>query len=237
MFTFDAVADEASKQEEIFAMVGKSITDSCIAGYNGSIFAYGQTGSGKTHTIQGAMTPSGEFLPGMKGLIPRVLDHMYFLMDQSEKASLGSVRFECRCSFLEIYKEKIMDLLNPTMLDLSIREDIKRGIYVENLTEQPVSSTAEALEVLRVGAANRHVAATGCNEFSSRSHSVFTITIKSKALLDDVGHANVSVDGEKEAKGKIDGEDHTRGGHKGDGDEGHQADRCVVVEAVLAGTF
>jgi kinesin family protein 15 len=91
------------------------------------------------------------------------------------------VRFECRCSFLEIYKEKIMDLLNPTTLDLSIREDIKRGIYVENLTEQPVSSTAEALEVLRVGAANRHVAATGCNEFSSRSHSVFTITIKSKA--------------------------------------------------------
>jgi kinesin family protein 15 len=98
------------------------------------------------------------------------------------------VRFECRCSFLEIYKEKIMDLLNPTMLDLSIREDIKRGIYVENLTEQPVSSTAEALEVLRVGAANRHVAATGCNEFSSRSHSVFTITIKSKARQALVSH-------------------------------------------------
>ena len=57
--------------------------------------------------------------------------------------SLGSVPLECRCSFLEIYKEKIMDLLNPTTLDLSIREDITRGIYVENLTEQPVSSTAE----------------------------------------------------------------------------------------------
>jgi hypothetical protein len=75
-----------------------------------------------------------------------------------------------------------MDLLNPTTLNLSIREDIKRGIYVENLTEQPVSSTEEALEVLQIGAANRHVAATSCNDFSSRSHSVFTITIKSKVL-------------------------------------------------------
>jgi len=133
------VADEICTQDEIFAMVGKHITESCMAGtpsfcrlrmpslmaddlssgYNGSIFAYGQTGSGKTHTIQGrsgvplcsspplflqekslshslwgflllllatgAMSPSGEFLPKMKGLIPRVLDHMYFLIAQSEK--------------------------------------------------------------------------------------------------------------------------------------------------------
>lgn len=114
--------------------------------------------------------------------------------------SRGSIRFECRCSFLEIYNEKIMDLLNPGTQDLSIREDIKRGIYVENLTERPVSSAEEvtvntvlqgsirrtdlflsqALEVLRIGAAHRHVGFTGCNDQSSRSHSVFTIIIKSK---------------------------------------------------------
>lgn len=111
----------------------------------------------------GATTLNGELVPNMKGLIPRVLDHMYYLIDQREKEarvshmllhfllivlyeqSRGSVRFECRCSFLEIYNEKIMDLLNPTTQDLSIREDIKRGVYVENLMEQPVSSAKEVI--------------------------------------------------------------------------------------------
>ncbi|KAL6061614.1 Kinesin-like protein kif15 [Balamuthia mandrillaris] len=180
IFSFDYVAGEDSTQEEIFLNAGKEIAECCMAGYHASIFAYGQTGSGKTFTIQGGTGPSGEVIDSMKGLTPRVIEYLFSLMAQAKHKSGGRIEFLCRCSYLEIYNEKIKDLLAPGSENLNIREDFRKGIYVENLTEKIVSSPEEACQVLAEGSLNRHVASTSCNQKSSRSHSVFSLMLESK---------------------------------------------------------
>jgi DNA repair exonuclease SbcCD ATPase subunit len=180
VFTYDYVADENSTQEAIFEQVGKPIADSCITGYHGTIFAYGQTGSGKTFTIQGALTDKGEEIHEIRGLIPRVLEYIFHLMNKRQREN-PSVEYFTTCSYLEIYNEQITDLLNPaSQAKLQIRDDVKKGIYVENLVEEAVASADQAYRLLKYGATNRHVGKTAMNETSSRSHSVFTIYIQSK---------------------------------------------------------
>jgi len=181
VFTFDYVADAHVTQEEIFERVGKPIAESCIAGYHGTIFAYGQTGSGKTYTIQGALTESGEDIWELRGLIPRVLECLFTHISKHRQTS-SNVEYLCTCSYLEIYNEQITDLLNPHGGKLHIREDIKRGVYVENVVEETVSSAEEAYRLLKYGAQNRHVATTAMNAVSSRSHSVFTLYLQSKEI-------------------------------------------------------
>ncbi|RLN41104.1 phragmoplast orienting kinesin 2-like [Panicum miliaceum] len=102
------------------------------------------------------------------------------------------LRFTCKCSFLEIYNEHILDLLNPNSVNLQIREDAKKGVHVENLTEHEVSNAREALQQLIEGAANRKVAATNMNRASSRSHSVFTCLIESKWESQGINHHRFS---------------------------------------------
>jgi hypothetical protein len=91
-----------------------------------------------------------------------------------------------KCSYLEIYNEHIIDLLNTGTGNLNIREDLKRGVSVENLTEQTTSSWSEAMEILKLGSRNRHIGATSMNIESSRSHSVFTIYLESKSFSNGV---------------------------------------------------
>jgi kinesin family protein 15 len=118
----------------VFVWAGKPITESCISGYNGTIFAYGQTASGKTFTIQGANNSRGEEIPQLRGLIPRVFDYLFWLISREERnvsvcmskfilnhlKSGGRITFLCKCSYLEIYNETISDLLNPTSHGLHI---------------------------------------------------------------------------------------------------------------------
>jgi predicted nucleic acid-binding Zn-ribbon protein len=161
---------------EMFERCGRPVVDSCLSGYNGTIFCYGQTGSGKTHTMTGA----GE---AHRGLIPRILDNLFQNIDL--RSSSSTISFSITCSFLEIYNEKITDLLNhdsgrPSSSSLALREDIKNGVYVEDLTQETIRGTTEAMHLLKRGLANRHTGATAMNEHSSRSHSVFTVTIRSK---------------------------------------------------------
>ncbi|KAK9154631.1 hypothetical protein Sjap_002111 [Stephania japonica] len=96
--------------------------------------------------------------------------------------------FICKCSFLEIYNEQILDLLDPSSANLQIREDSKKGVYVENLRELEVSSARDVMLQLIQGAANRKVASTNMNRASSRSHSVFTCIIESKWESQGVTH-------------------------------------------------
>ncbi|XP_047085992.1 kinesin-like protein KIN-12G [Lolium rigidum] len=100
--------------------------------------------------------------------------------------------FTCKCSFLEIYNEQILDLLNPNATNLQLREDVKRGMHVENLTEHEVSNAREAMQQLIEGAANRKVASTNMNRASSRSHSVFTCLIESKWESQGIKHHRFS---------------------------------------------
>eukprot|EP01122_Echinamoeba_exundans_P001587 TRINITY_DN11608_c0_g1_i1.p1 TRINITY_DN11608_c0_g1~~TRINITY_DN11608_c0_g1_i1.p1 ORF type:complete len:443 (+),score=46.47 TRINITY_DN11608_c0_g1_i1:71-1399(+) len=179
-FTFDSVANSDSSQEEIFEMVGKPVADYCLEGYNGTVFAYGQTGSGKTFTMQGLLTDSGELIYEHRGLIPRVLEYVFSQIRDRQKTR--SCEFVVKCSYLEIYQESVTDLLNPSSGSLTIRDDVKRGVYVEGLTEYDVSDQHTAYNYMQLGASRRHVGETAMNERSSRSHSVFTLYIQSKEV-------------------------------------------------------
>ncbi|GAM22458.1 hypothetical protein SAMD00019534_056330 [Acytostelium subglobosum LB1] len=176
LFSFDYVADENTTQEQLFDAVARPIVDSCIDGYHGCIFAYGQTGSGKSYTIMGE--------PHDRGLIPRTFQHIFERLDGNQDPN---TTYRCTLSFLEIYNEQIMDLFVETSPNLSIREDLKRGIYVEGLTEIEVTHTLAAMDLLEIGVANRHVAETAMNSNSSRSHSVLTINIESTTINPDDG--------------------------------------------------
>ncbi|XP_023556410.1 kinesin-like protein KIF15 [Octodon degus] len=177
-FTFDYVADMDTTQESVFSTVAKSIVESCMSGYNGTIFAYGQTGSGKTFTMMGP-SESDNFSHNLRGVIPRSFEYLFSLIDRErEKAGVGK-SFLCKCSFIEIYNEQIYDLLDSASAGLYLREHIKKGVFVVGAVEQVVTSAAEAYQVLSGGWRNRRVASTSMNRESSRSHAVFTVTVES----------------------------------------------------------
>ncbi|XP_054203284.1 kinesin-like protein KIF15 isoform X7 [Homo sapiens] len=191
-FTFDHVADVDTTQESVFATVAKSIVESCMSGYNGTIFAYGQTGSGKTFTMMGP-SESDNFSHNLRGVIPRSFEYLFSLIDrEKEKAGAGK-SFLCKCSFIEIYNEQIYDLLDSASAGLYLREHIKKGVFVVGAVEQVVTSAAEAYQVLSGGWRNRRVASTSMNRESSRSHAVFTITIESMEKSNEIVNIRTSL--------------------------------------------
>lgn len=189
-FIFDAVANVDSTQKDIFEMVGLPLVENCMEGFNSSIFAYGQTGSGKTYTMWGPTYDlSGDQFPNKdRGLTPRVFEQLFARIEEEEAKNIDKqLRYQCRCSFLEIYNEQITDLLEPSRRNLQIREDTKTGVYVENLTEEYVSSVADVKQLALRGLANRRVGTTSMNAESSRSHSVFTCVLESRCKCTSSG--------------------------------------------------
>uniref|UniRef100_A0A8B9K3U9 Kinesin-like protein n=1 Tax=Astyanax mexicanus TaxID=7994 RepID=A0A8B9K3U9_ASTMX len=178
-FTYDHVADMNTTQESVFSSVAKNIVESCMNGYNGTIFAYGQTGSGKTFTMLGP-NELNDFSDDLRGVIPRSFEYLFFLINREVEKSSGAKSFLCKCSFIEIYNEQIFDLLDSASASLFLREDIKKGVFVEGAVEKYAASAAEAYQVLSMGWRNRRVASTSMNRESSRSHAVFTMTLESK---------------------------------------------------------
>uniref|UniRef100_A0A8C2SZS1 Kinesin family member 15 n=1 Tax=Coturnix japonica TaxID=93934 RepID=A0A8C2SZS1_COTJA len=185
IFTFDYVANMETTQESVFSSVAKSIVESCMNGYNGTIFAYGQTGSGKTFTMMGP-SDSDNFTHSLRGVIPRSFEYLFFLIEREKEKAGSGKSFLCKCSFIEIYNEQIFDLLDSASAGLFLREHIKKGVFVDGAVEQVLSSAAEAYQVLTMGWRNRRVASTSMNRESSRSHAVFTITVESMEKSNDV---------------------------------------------------
>ncbi|TRY85885.1 hypothetical protein DNTS_011911 [Danionella cerebrum] len=190
-FIYDHVADMDTNQEEVFSSVAKNIVESCMNGYNGTIFAYGQTGSGKTFTMLGP-SELDTFSDELRGVIPRSFEYLFFLINREVEQSGGTKSFLCKCSFIEIYNEQIYDLLDSVSSSLFLREDIKRGVFVEGAVEKYAASAAEAYQVLSMGWRNRRVASTSMNRESSRSHAVFTMTLESKETGQDVVNIRTS---------------------------------------------
>ncbi|XP_059429702.1 kinesin-like protein KIN-12E [Corylus avellana] len=188
-FTFDLVADENISQEKLFKVAGLPMVENCMEGYNSCMFAYGQTGSGKTHTMLGDIEGGTRRHSVNCGMTPRVFENLFSrIQKEKETRREEKLRFTCKCSFLEIYNEQILDLLDPSTNNLQIREDTKKGVYVENLKEVEVTSARDVIQQLIQGSANRKVAATNMNRASSRSHSVFTCIIESKWESQGVTH-------------------------------------------------
>lgn len=190
-FTYDHVADMDTSQDSVFNSVAKNIVESCMNGYNGTIFAYGQTGSGKTFTMLGP-SELDNFTDELRGVIPRSFEYLFFLIKREVERSPKSKSFLCKCSFIEIYNEQIYDLLDTASASLFLRENIKKGVFVEGAVEKFVNSAAEAYQVLSMGWRNRRVASTSMNRESSRSHAVFTMTLESKESINEVVNIRMS---------------------------------------------
>ncbi|TDL27492.1 kinesin heavy chain [Rickenella mellea] len=171
-FTFDRVFPMATKQHEVFDYGVKGIVQDVIDGYNGTVFAYGQTGSGKTFTMMGADIDSED----LKGIIPRITEQIFAAIVESDP----HLEYLVKVSYMEIYLERIRDLLAPQNDNLQIHEEKSKGVYVKNLSDYYVSSAKEVYEIMRQGGAARVVTSTNMNAESSRSHSIFLITIQQR---------------------------------------------------------
>ncbi|KAJ6772272.1 KINESIN-LIKE PROTEIN KIN-12C ISOFORM X1 [Salix koriyanagi] len=188
-FTFDHVSCETISQEKLFKVAGLPMVENCISGYNSCMFAYGQTGSGKTYTMMGEINQAECKLSADCGITPRIFEYLFSRIRMEEESRRDEkLRFSCKCSFLEIYNEQITDLLEPSSTNLQLREDLNKGVYVENLTEYNVRTVNDVIKLLQQGAANRKMAATYMNSESSRSHSVFTCVIESWWEKDSMNH-------------------------------------------------
>ncbi|KAG5638377.1 hypothetical protein H0H81_000388 [Sphagnurus paluster] len=171
-FTFDRVFPMGTKQHEVFDYGVKDIVKDVLDGYNGTVFAYGQTGSGKTFTMMGADIDSDE----LKGIIPRITEQIF----QSIVESDAHLEYVVKVSYMEIYLERIRDLLAPQNDNLQVHEEKSKGVYVKNLSDYYVSSAREVYEIMRTGGAARVISSTNMNAESSRSHSIFLITIQQR---------------------------------------------------------
>merc|ERR1712223_655294 len=172
-YLFDKVLKPNVTQDQVYGSAAKNIVKDVLMGYNGTIFAYGQTSSGKTHTMEGVI---GD--PGLQGVIPRIVNDVFNHIYSMEE----NLEFHIKCSYFEIYMDKIRDLLDPSKVNLAVHEDKNKSVYVKGATERFVSSPEEVLEVIEEGKSNRHIAVTNMNEHSSRSHSVFLINVKQENL-------------------------------------------------------
>lgn len=171
-FTFDRVFDMASRQADVFDYSIRPTVDDILNGYNGTVFAYGQTGAGKSYTMMGSDIDDDVG----KGVIPRIVQQIF----ASIMASPSNIEYTVRVSYMEIYMERIRDLLMPQNDNLPVHEEKNRGVYVKGLLEVYVSSQEEVYEVLRRGGSARAVSATNMNQESSRSHSIFVVTVTQK---------------------------------------------------------
>lgn len=170
-WSFDKGAPHFAGQDNLFDDLGEPLLDNAFQGYNNCIFAYGQTGSGKSYSMMGY---GKEY-----GVIPRICQSMFERIDVIQRdQNLGCT---VEVSYLEIYNERVRDLLNPSSKgNLKVREHPSTGPYVEDLAKLVVRSFEEIENLMDEGNKARTVAATNMNETSSRSHAVFTLTLTQK---------------------------------------------------------
>jgi centromeric protein E len=168
-FTFDNVFPPMETTESIYKQVVSEIVQSTVEGYNGCIFAYGQTSSGKTFTMTGTRSSPG--------VIPQATSEVF-----SHVKSYPDREFFFRLSYIEIYNEVVIDLLDPTKTGLQIRSSSEASSVVKivGVTEKVVTSAAEVLATVSMGETHRSVGCTDMNEKSSRSHTIFRLVIESK---------------------------------------------------------
>lgn len=179
-YGYDTVLDNAANNEQVYASTSDRVVQSSMDGINGTIFAYGVTSSGKTHTMMGEL--------GNPGVVPRAIQHVFDIIEKTPGRD-----FLLRMSMMEIYNEVLNDLLDPSRANLKLREDPKRGFYVEGIKEETLVSAEHALSVIATGVAHRKVSATSFNEGSSRSHTILRLSVESSERPDVDADFNCSV--------------------------------------------
>ncbi|KAF5372014.1 hypothetical protein D9615_008057 [Tricholomella constricta] len=159
-------------QQTLYDDLGKELLDHGFSGFNACILAYGQTGSGKSYSMMGYGAD--------KGIIPLTCQELFDRVE-SKRTADPNLTFTVEVSYIEIYNEKVRDLLNPKNTgNLRVREHPSLGPYVEDLSKLVVNSYDEMMTLMDEGNKARTVAATNMNETSSRSHAVFTLLLTMK---------------------------------------------------------
>ncbi|XP_042459706.1 kinesin-like protein KIN-5A [Zingiber officinale] len=223
-FVFDKVFGPASKQKDLFDQAISPIVNEVLEGYNCTIFAYGQTGTGKTYTMEGgSKAKNGEF-PSDAGVIPRAVRQIFNILEAQ------CAEYSMKVTFLELYNEEITDLLtlddskfsdDKSKKPIALMEDGKGGVFVRGLEEEVVYTASEIYKILDKGSTKRRTAETLLNKQSSRSHSIFSITIHIKEythegeemikcgklnLVDLAGSENISRSGARDGRAREAGE-------------------------------
>ena len=213
-YDVDHVCDVGSRQEDPFIHGGvPDLVRAVVDGYNATVFAYGQTGSGKTFTMEGydyhrasgSRAPQVNFdtPPEKLGLTPRTVEELFRAV-HAHNASRGEGGSPLRvmCHFVQIYKEAVLDLLNPAPPDpngragvvqgLRVRWSAERQFFVHNLFTEEVADAGAALSLFERGVGNKRVAETRMNAASSRSHCLFTLVVQQ---LDPIRPEKVQAEG------------------------------------------
>ncbi|XP_047435151.1 kinesin-like protein KIF1B isoform X19 [Mugil cephalus] len=157
-----------ASQNLVYNDIGKEMLAHAFEGYNVCIFAYGQTGAGKSYTMMGKQEE------GQEGIIPMLCEDLFEKINEDNNKE--ELSYSVEVSYMEIYCERVRDLLNPKNKgNLRVREHPLLGPYVEDLSKLAVTSYTDIADLMDAGNKARTVAATNMNETSSRSHAVFTI--------------------------------------------------------------
>ncbi|XP_033180611.1 kinesin-like protein unc-104 isoform X13 [Bombus impatiens] len=166
-FSMDPNDANYSSQLMVYKDIGEEMLEHAFEGYNVCIFAYGQTGAGKSYTMMGKQEE------GQEGIIPQICKDLFRKISRNSNECL---KYSVEVSYMEIYCERVRDLLNPKNKgNLRVREHPLLGPYVEDLSKLAVMSYQDIHDLIDEGNKARTVAATNMNETSSRSHAVFTI--------------------------------------------------------------
>ncbi|XP_069689418.1 centromere-associated protein E-like [Periplaneta americana] len=183
-FSFDHVFDTGINNSHVFNTIARPIVDSSVVGFNGTIFAYGQTSSGKTYTMMGTDQEPG--------IIPLTVNYMFEALNK-----ITGREFLLRASYIEIYNEKINDLLQKGKTGLKLREAVEGNVVISDLKEELVHTPAKIMDLMKRGEKIRRLGETNMNERSSRSHTIFRIIIESRVPNDgedgavQVSHLNL----------------------------------------------
>lgn len=178
-YYFDNVFTTHDDNSRVYDHSAKRLVRRVMEGYHGTVFAYGMTGTGKTFSMQGTASSPG--------VIPLAITDIFSYIRETP-----SREFLLRVSYLEIYNEKIHDLLsmstaaaggNVQQEEIKLREDSKRGVYATPLKEEIVQSPTQLLRVIARGDQARRTASTQFNARSSRSHAVVQIVVESRERI------------------------------------------------------
>ncbi|XP_030457918.2 kinesin-like protein KIN-1 [Syzygium oleosum] len=169
-FGFDKVFYDDSKQDDVYSFLARPIVRDVVNAINGTIITYGQTGAGKTYSMEGPSILECD--DAKKGLLARVVDGIF-----REITSADSIKYTIKLSMVEIYMEKVRDLLDLSKDNIQIKETKSHGISLPEVTEISLSDIAEALQNLSSGICNRAVGETQMNVGSSRSHCIYIFSV------------------------------------------------------------
>ncbi|CCW63770.1 unnamed protein product [Phytomonas sp. EM1] len=193
VYTFhDTRRKSYATQKDVYQYIAKDLVPHIFNGFNSCILSYGQTGSGKTYTMMGIYDPNescgGD---GEEGIIPRVSNDLFILLNERQKLEMekpppNRCRYRVEVTFIEIYMERVRDLLDPSLRnskgneklqDARIRQDPLSGPFVENVTKYQVENWAQCCTLLERGSQHRTTCATAVHNQSSRSHAIFQLTL------------------------------------------------------------